>query len=283
MKLIGLITDGSGATNEDACGYMGDPDAPVAAWVFDGVTGINPKQHLPGDNDAAWLVRVATAYLLANAAKPVALQDLLKGLVETLIAAWRDVSKSLDLPHDYDPPASCLVLVKRYGESWQSLRLGDSCLLSRETGGGHRIHAASPNNTFDHWLAAEAKLRRESGQLDIKALLAEFRPQLLAARKKRNQPDGYSILEASESALTYAEYGDLGTPEAMLLCTDGFYRAVDHYQLYDDVGLIETCLEQDGVTKILAQLRETEAADPHCLRYLRFKPADDATALVLGK
>ncbi|NJM29705.1 MAG: protein phosphatase 2C domain-containing protein [Rhizobiales bacterium] len=283
MRVVGAVTDGSGAVNEDACGFAGDAGDVQAAWVFDGVTGINSRQYLPGGNDAAWLVSAAQDYLIAHVAEDVTLEEMASRLVDWLIAAWNEVSSGLALPADYDPPAACLILVKRFGDAWSGLRLGDSCLLAREAGGEHRVFAASPNNSFDHWLAMEAKRRRDQGVLDIKALLAEFRPQLLAARKRRNQPDGYSVLEADARALDLAEHIDLDSPESLLLCTDGFYRAADHYGLYDDNGLLDACLAEGGCARVLKEVRETEAADPLCLRYLRFKPADDATAVVLGR
>lgn len=43
MKLQGAITEGSGAVNEDGWGFLGSTDDVTAAWVFDGVTGINEK------------------------------------------------------------------------------------------------------------------------------------------------------------------------------------------------------------------------------------------------
>ena len=123
--------------------------------------------------------------------------------------------------------------------------------------------------------------RREAGVLDIKALLAEFAPQLKEGRAKRNRPDGYSILEASRDALAMPEIIDLGAPAQMLLCTDGYYRAVDHYGLHDDAGLMEA--SATDVEAVLAALRAAEAEDPQCIRYPRFKPADDATAVMLGR
>ena len=129
-----------------------------------------------------------------------------------MIIDFNTAAEGLDIPNDYDPPAACLILVKRYGAAWKALRLGDSCLLARANDGAHTILAASPNNAFDHWLSTEAAKRRDAGVLDIKALVAEFRPQLLQGRKLRNTPGGYSILEAKEVATEFAEYLDLGTP-----------------------------------------------------------------------
>lgn len=279
MKLAGAVSEPSGLINEDGFGFTGRSGDVTAAWVFDGVTGINGRNYLDAGSDAAWLVAKAHGHLLRLAHQDMALPDLLGQLVSGLIADWEKVAGSLDLPGHYDPPAACLILIKRYGDDWKALRLGDSCLMARDPGRSHRIFAASPNNAFDHWLSGEARKRRDAGVLDIKALLEEFKPQLLAARKKRNLPAGYSILECSTASLGMAEYINLGSPAEILLCTDGYYRAVDHYGLFDDAGLLDA--SNRSVEAVLAALRATEAADPDCKRHLRFKPADDATAVML--
>ena len=281
MRLTGAVSEGSGTVNEDGWGFFGVKGDVEAAWVFDGVTGINDRNYLPGGSDAQWLVARAQNHLPRLAGSKATLSVIVASLVQLLIDDWREVSAGLDLTEDYDPPAACLILVKRSGVTWQAARLGDSCLLARTNDGSHRILAASPNNVFDNWLAREAEKRRTAGVLDTKQLLAEFRPQLLTGRKARNTPGGYSILEASPAAAQFAEYFDLGNPSAILLCTDGFYRAVDHYGLHDDEGLIDACGRKGGVAAVLKQIRAVEAADPSCKRYLRFKPADDATAVML--
>lgn len=281
MKLVGAVTQGSGPINEDGWGFVGNADDVTAAWVFDGVTGINGKNFLGAGTDAAWLAAKAHGHLLKFAGLDLPLRDILSKLVQALILDFNTAVEGFDIPKDYDPPAACLILVKRYGAEWKALRLGDSCLLARGNDGAHAILAASPNNAFDHWLSAEAAKRRGAGVLDIKALHAEFRPKLLQGRKLRNTPGGYSILEANPSATEFAEYLDLGTPEALLLCTDGYYRAVDHYALHSDESLLKASSEADGLDRVLRDIRALEAGDPDCQKYLRFKPADDATALVL--
>jgi hypothetical protein len=273
------VTEPNGTINEDGFGYLGDPNDVAAAWVFDGVTGINTVKLLEAPSDAAWLVARTHHHLLDLAKRTIPLPDILAQLVARLISDWNEATARLDVPADYDPPAACLILVKRYGGQWKALRLGDSCLMARSSGRDHQVFAASPNNVFDNWLSAGARKRRDAGVLDIKALLTEFRPQLIAARQKRNTPDGYSILECNKASLAMPEYIDLGSPEDILLCTDGYYRAVDHYGLFDDEGLLNA--SRAGVSGVMAAVRSAEAADPACERYLRFKPADDATAVML--
>ncbi|MCA3561126.1 MAG: protein phosphatase 2C domain-containing protein [Aestuariivirga sp.] len=281
MKLIGAVSEGSGATNEDGFGWLGTPDDVSAAWILDGVTGINRQNYLGEGTDARWLVAKAHARLAELAARGMPLPSLLEELVAGLIQDFEEASAGKAIPADYDPPAACLVLVKRYGNDWQALRLGDSCLLARDGAGQHRVHAASPNNVLDRWLTREAKKRRDAGMLDMKALLAEFAPRIKQGRAQRNRPGGYSILEARADALAMPEIIDLGRPDRILLCTDGYYRAADHYGLHDDEGLLEASLR--GVDKVLAALRAAEAGDPDCSRYPRFKSADDATAVMLAR
>lgn len=283
MKLAGAVTQGSGAINEDGWGYLGSADDVSAAWIFDGVTGINEHNFLSGGTDAAWLVAKADGHLRILAGHDLPLREILSKLVHALIADFKMAVKDLDIPEDYDPPAACLILLKRYDGAWQALRLGDSCLLARGGDGAHISVAASPNNAFDHWLSTEALKRRDAGVLDIKELLAEFRPQLMQGRKLRNTPGGYGILEASPSAVEFAEYFDLGTPREILLCTDGYYRAVDYYALNSEEGLLDASLASGGVDNVLDSIRSVEASDPDCIKYLRFKPADDATAVALRK
>lgn len=279
MRLLGAVCEGSGTVNEDGLGYLGSPEDVSAAWILDGVTGINGRNLLGAASDAQWLVARAQLRLSELAGGNAPLDRLLAALVDGLIADVVAATGGRGLPEGHDPPAACLVLVKRYETGWQALRLGDSCLLARGDG-GETILAASPNDGFDRWLAGEARKRRELGNHDVKALLAEFAPQLRAGRARRNRPGGYSILEASVDALAMPEITVLGQPSELLLCTDGYYRAVDHYGLYDDAGLIAASAV--GVGKVLAEVRAAEAADPDCRVHPRFKPADDATALMLG-
>lgn len=281
MKLVGAVTQGSGSINEDGWGYLGSADDVSATWIFDGVTGINGQNFLDGGSDAAWLVAKADGHLRYLAGLDLPLHEILSKLVQALIFDFKAAGKALEIPDDYDPPATCLILLKRYGTAWQALRLGDSCLLARGSDGAHLSVAASPNCAFDRWLSAEALKRRDAGMLDTKKLLAEFRPQLMQGRKLRNAAGGYGILEASPLAVEFAEYFELGAPREILLCTDGYYRAVDYYALHSEESLLEASLAPAGVDDVLNSIRAIEASDPACTKYLRFKPADDATAVVL--
>jgi hypothetical protein len=73
---------------------------------------------------------------------------------------------------------------------------------------------------------------------------------------------------------------DLKRPAHVLLCTDGFSALVDRYRVYDAVGLVRAALDK-GLQELGRELRAIETADAGGALHPRFKPSDDATALLL--
>ncbi len=281
MRLIANLTEGSGPVNEDGCSVIRQDGEVTAAWIFDGVTGINGRNYMPG-SDAAWFVERANQHLGAMARWNRPLPEILRSLATALETDWREASRGLNLPEHFDPPGACLTLVKKYADGWKALRLGDSVIITED--GGITVHPVPPTD-LDHleeMLRQEAKKRRAQGVWDVKTLLQEFHAPLLASRRARNTASGIGILVAGPESLVKPEYLDLGWPETLLMCTDGFYRAVDHYDMHSDESLLITCLVPGGASNVMRGIRAVEASDPDCSRYLRFKPADDATVVVLA-
>jgi serine/threonine protein phosphatase PrpC len=280
VRLVSSVCEGSGRYNEDGCGIVGSPDDVQAIWVMDGVTGINARNYLdPAGKltDAQWIVEKSQAFLIAHALASTALPQLLSNLIDHLMVEFAHAQLMINLPDDYDPPATCLILAKRYGPDWHVMRLGDSAYIAEGEDGKTR-EAMSPSNYTDTYITREAAKRRAAGMLDIDTLLQEFRTDLMQSRATRNTPGGYSIVEPAEPAKHFATITNLGPLKKLLICSDGFYRAVDTYQLYPQADFLAACTD---VVPVLRQVREVEAADPLCLQYPRFKHADDATALYM--
>ena len=148
--------------NED--GYGSWPaEAPRAAWVLDGVTGINDRALLPGPSDAAWFVaqvqEALPILLSASPDRPAA--DLIGALVRELerrqSAAWLD-ARGAD---GRETPAASFALVRLIGADIEILRLGD-CLVLVEAADGavtvldHPVLAAIEAETRAALLALRA-------------------------------------------------------------------------------------------------------------------------------
>ena len=111
MKLVSAVSHAGGQVNEDAWGMVGNNEDVEAAWVLHGVTGINTHNYLLGQTDAAWFVEHAHAHLLRLTAENHSLDKILANLVDLLIEDWRLASTQFDFRLDYDPPATCLLIL----------------------------------------------------------------------------------------------------------------------------------------------------------------------------
>lgn len=281
---LSAATQPGSKVNED--GYGSWPaEAPCAAWVLDGVTGINDRALLPGPTDAAWFVAQVQEALpaLLSTSPDMPAADLVGALVDELgrrqSAAWLD-ARGAD---GRETPAASFALVRLLGSEIEVLRLGD-CLVLLEAADGavsvmdHPVLAAIEAETRNALLAL-----RTQGTTDPKQVFAAMLPQLRAQRLRRNLSDGYGVLAAERSCVPMIHLDRIParTLRRILLVSDGYYRLVDHYGAASDAELVHRTVEL-GADAMLQQLRTIEAADSLATQYPRLKIADDATALLIG-
>jgi hypothetical protein len=279
LSLAGLTSEGSGAVNEDAAGYLGEPGDVRAAWVLDGVTGINDRSLGLMGSDAQWLVHRIDAHLRRLFAEERPSAAILAGLIDAVIADQRAVVSTI--PDGFDPPAACIMAVHRVGAEWHALRLGDCRIIAREKNGDTLRLVDFPNDAFDQALTEEATRLRAGGITATADIARHLQPRMFASRRTRNRPGGYGVIEADRACLAFAEYATLEDPSAILLASDGYYRIADCYHALDDDDLLDASLAPGGIADTLATMRAIEKSDPDCRVYPRFKPADDASAVAL--
>src|SRR5215813_12437766 len=131
FKLISSASAPGGTINEDAFGLWPAARSPRAAWVLDGVTGINDRPLLPGPTDAAWFVaqvqEVLPALLSKEPNRPIA--DLVSALAAELgrrqATSWVD-ERGAD---GRETPAASFALIRLMGNQVEIARLGDCLVL----------------------------------------------------------------------------------------------------------------------------------------------------------
>lgn len=285
FTLLGAATEPGSTTNEDTYGLWPTNDAPRAAWVLDGVTGINDRALLPGPSDAAWFVAqvqdVLPALLSRSLDMPVA--DLVGTLVRELdrrqSASWLD-PRGAD---GRETPAASFAFVRLLGGEIEILRLGDCLILLEATDGTVTV--------MDHPVLAQMETDTRRALLDLRAggvtdpkkAFEAMMPNLRTHRQRRNLRDGYGVLAAEQSCVSMMHVDRMSADglRRVLLASDGYYRLVDHYGAMSDAKLVRETGRQ-GPDTLLEQLRAIEAADPVAAAYPRLKIRDDATALLIG-
>jgi hypothetical protein len=284
FTLLSAATQPGAKINEDGYGLW-PTEAPSAAWVLDGVTGINDRALLPGGSDAAWFVaqvqEVLPALLSQSPDLPIA--ELVGALAGELdrrqSASWLD-ARGAD---GRETPAASFALMRLIGEEIEVARLGD-CLVLLEARDG-------TVTVMDHpvlsEIEAETRLTllelRAAGVNDSRHLFEQMIPMLQAQRRRRNCADGYGVLAAEQGciAMLHVDRMPARSLRSALLASDGYYRLVDHYGAMNDAELVRQTRMQ-GADALLDRLRAIEAADPLAAAYPRLKIRDDATALLIG-
>ncbi|HET6159982.1 MAG TPA: protein phosphatase 2C domain-containing protein [Dongiaceae bacterium] len=285
FRLLTAATEPGSKINEDAYGVWPAPEAARAAWVLDGVTGINDRALLPGPTDAAWFVAQVQAVLsaLLSTAPDMPVVDLIAALARELeqrqSASWLD-ARGADRR---ETPAASFALIRLLGDEIEIARLGDCLVLLESEDGAVKA--------LEHPVLEEIEASTKRAVLDLRAIgltdPKEIRermiPALRAQRRRRNRPDGYGVLAAEQSCVAMMQIDRVPARQLrrVLLSSDGNYRLVDHYGAMSDAELVRET-DRQGAAALLKQLRAIEVADPTGAKYPRLKMSDDATALLIG-
>lgn len=284
LTMRGAVTAPGSRVNEDAYGIWPGPNV-QAAWVLDGVTGINEHALLPGPTDAAWFVSQVQQILprLLAAEPRQAIHTLLEALVAGLDAAqdrsWRD---GMNAEHG-ETPAASFALARQIGDEIEIARLGDCPVLLGMRDGRVLLLDDPVLTDIEADLKKQVLALRARGILQSSMILREMLPTLRAVRRRRNRRDGYGVLCAEKACLDLLQLDRFPARDIrhLLLLSDGYYRLVDVYSRYDDAGLMHQTTTR-GPADMLAELRAIEADDPAGDRHPRLKMADDATALLIA-
>lgn len=152
----------------------------------------------------------------------------------------------------------------------QAIKIVHRMLLEEETGKGIDLNQLPEEKILS--LLQEKKDK-------IKILLHENRSKL-------NTSEGYGIIDGSEEALNFMEYGviPLINIKQILLLTDGL-KMHTHQQ---DNKTHKNSWEQSatiafnhGINELYKQIIQIEKNDPACIEYPRLKKHDDKTGILL--
>lgn len=275
IEAISLAGD-RGKQNDDAWGKAHD-----SAWVIDGATDLHDEPLSREASDAAWLAQAVSqalsTYAYPGGASEMRQRRTSKSIADLIASWWSDEIANGRGVERWMLPTASLLLAGDNDGALQGLDLGDCrCFVldSRgqcETLGGH--------DSGDEMRAAADAIRRSGGAPLRDAVTLE---SLRAKRAAHNTPDGYWVFGVQPECIEHMRSWTAtpARPAHILICTDGFSALVDRYHAYDAAGLVQAALDK-GLQELGRELRAIEAADAGAVKHPRFKPSDDATAVLL--
>lgn len=256
--------------NDDALGF-----AHGRAWVLDGATDLHDAPFTGAASDAGWIAHFANARL--HAAGGGALRDVVRDASEAAAEAFARLLAGRSHAR-WQAPISSLLMVEACPAGVRGLDLGDSRVFSLDAEG--RVQAAGgPPDAAD----AESELAAQQTDADKPLLRREATvARLREMRAALNQPGASWAFCLDPACAEHAREWTLplARPAHVLLMTDGFSALVDRYRAYDAEGLVRAALDK-GLHQLGRELRAIEAEDAAGARHPRFKPSDDATALLM--
>lgn len=285
-----LSLPGGSGPNEDAWGWQAG-DAAGAVWMIDGATGLGEREHVPdGPSDAAWYAHTLSHALGGMTTPSADPRPAFAGIVADLAAQWRlAIQRDGGVPENvpaYALPSAALLWCRWRQGTDKDLALdlhwlGDCVAILLPPVGPATAFNRGALETADGRLRARISAATSAGVAG-QDMLGTLMPDLRARRAMANQPGGYWVFGLSPQAPAHMARAEARiTPGSrLLLASDGFYRLVDHFALFDDRDLVEAAATL-GLAELGQRLRAAESA-ASLAQVARVKPHDDASAVLLA-
>jgi hypothetical protein len=258
---------GSGAHNEDWAGATSS-----VAIILDGITSPPGMETTGCRHGTPWLVAsIGTNLALLTAQQPSV--DLTEALSQAIAATADRHADTCNL-NDNATPSAAVAMVRASELYLDYLVLSDAVVVidtSRDLIAvsdlrGQQVIAeeratvfAHPIGSPEHAAARQAMVRKQ--------------------RSYRNAGGGYWVAAGKPEAAHHAVVGRVARSDLRraAVLSDGAAALVE-YGVTDWKGLLDI-LEHDGPASLIDRVRDAERIDPDGVRWPRFKPSDDATAI----
>lgn len=267
-----------GKANEDAFGYTDDH-----AWVIDGATDVADGPLIGAETGAHWLAHNASALFSQRAsAFGGDLRGLVRDTIETLAARF-EAGRLRASNGRYELPSAAMALLHAGGGRLACANFADCGLVlldddddeARIFGVQHTSREARAVNRTAELVAALAPGEEPFSSVEVMTYLRDN-------RNRQNTEGGYWILGVDPAAAAHMRYWEIPfeRPVTGMLFSDGFGSVVFDYHRMDAATFVRRAVS-DGLETILGEVRRVEREeDPACRSYPRFKPCDDATAVL---
>ena len=233
------------------------------AWVIDGATPIKDSKKWDNLSDTKWLVEKLNEKFL-KLDPDTSAQSLNKTVRKCLNEIVNENEIQLNNIPEIEEPSFAIVVVAIRDNEIEYLVLGDCYLVVKSDSGV----VVETDNRFIEFIEKNKKLYGQKKYSSEK--------RLRETRLKKNKNDGYWIgtLDGYGFEKTESKKTSNKNVHELILCSDGFARAVELFKIYswEDLFNIELKIVFD-------KIREFEKLKDERKVYNRIKSSDDVWAI----
>lgn len=265
LTILDTVSEPGGSKpNEDRVGA-----GPCGAWVLDGATDVYSEAFLPAHNDVHFLVDHLDGLLAGVTATSV--DSTADALLPELADAMGKQIAAHGFPPERTHPTCSLGLLLDHGASLELARIGDATLIAA---GKQTVELST--DFYNHREAAAVSAAGSAGLTtpNARQALLERRREYITGVHAEGvfSGDPAAKLRVHRRMLNWDEV------DHVLLCTDGFARAITDYQLFPDwPALIEAALGE-SLAAIAKTIRDIEHHPDTGAVHRHFKRSDDLAA-----
>lgn len=269
MMLEAVTAQGDGRSNEDSFGHSLD-----RVWVLDGATQMVPDRLTGPETDAAIFTDLATRLIASSAHSQRTNRQVLQIALKRAGEQLR-IGELFGSDPAYQP--SFAMAMVQFAPALVEIDLLSDCYVVGLYDDGVRV---ATDDRISIIAGATDAVRERAVQAGspssvTKSLVVE---QIHANRHRMNRDGGYWVGTADRAAAhrTYQERWPREGLRKILLCTDGFWAAVDR-----DLGVASFMRSEGALTAALASLRAAERSASLASGGAKAKKHDDATAVMV--
>lgn len=234
-------------------------------WVIDGATDLGEPGLLGDRGGAAWLAAEAHSCLSRASGS---LTEICDTMFDGVANAYSTAQRREPIA-DWEIPCAAFAIVAINGESLACAFASDCAVLHRTEAG---VSFLTPPPSRETERAEAAALGKGATATRSPAVLANRR----AARSTHQKV--LSVDPIISRKVTHILNAPVARGDDVLLMSDGFAALIETYGLYEPASLFSSVIKR-GLSALADELRIIEREDSSCVRFPRFKPSDDASAI----
>jgi len=277
------VPSGSG-TGDDRYGF---DEGAGTVWVVDGATDVGTARLFPDlgadaeapnfgwESDAAWYAdRLSERFLSPPNPHENAKAYLERVISDVAAKAQAEALRPIASEPRYNLPSAGGIWMQRQDDTLEFAGLGD-CVAIVRTGGHSQFVGQLDLIKAEHALNRK-QLAEPAGKAGGYASARETRGQM-------NTAGAHWVFSLQPEAAARAEVTriQMRGDTQVLLMSDGFFRLVEPYGLYDIDSLMARAIEDHNLPELAAQLRAAEQNPEDDVSIGRLKTSDDACAVLV--